>query len=102
MQSEVDRGKDVFTFEAHGLSKKKMGLPYLALPGEHILQLILITSKKENNAVETMEVSDWLAIATFGVLERDKVNFYLLITFGSLILGALLTLLAQWIWGIVT
>ena len=52
------------------------------------------------HTASTMEISDWLSVATFEILERDKWSLNIFIAVISLIIGAGLTVLVQWLIGL--
>ena len=101
-QAELDkcRGKDGLIFKPYGLSKQKISFPFLVLPGQYTIWLKLITSKMKPHTASTMEISDWLSVATFEILERDKWSLNIFIAVISLIIGAGLTVLVQWLIGL--
>jgi hypothetical protein len=98
---EVDEGMDIFPCRPLKTSRHEINLPYLAISGEHQIHVELgsyqtLKRTKKKIWVPIMPKS---VVATFGILERDKWGFYILITMGSLILGIFLTLLAEWLVG---
>jgi hypothetical protein len=58
----------------------KIDLPRLFIPGEHEFRVRVI----DNNELKM----DWTILASFGILERDKIVPYIALTIISLILGA--------------